>query len=215
MCDTISDTEPDSDFTESVFVDDLQIVDPAFQSSKLGDTCTGVPGRLLRKSQSYIEVHASQYIIDTVNEGYKLLFVAETPPPPKKKKFYKKNNQSALLKADFVYAEFLRLEQLGCIKRVDYIPHVVNPMSCVFSKKWRCVLDASIGLNPYCKKRKITLDDLSCIHKIVKKGDFMTVSDLDSGYWHVPIHADFQTFLGLHFILPTGQILYWVKLLNT
>ena len=38
----------------------------------------------------------------------------------------------------------------------------------------------------------------------------MTVSDLDSGYWHVPIHADFQTFLGLHFILPTGQTLYWV-----
>ena len=38
----------------------------------------------------------------------------------------------------------------------------------------------------------------------------MTVSDLDSGYWHVPIHPDFQTFLGLHFVLPTGQTLYWV-----
>ena len=134
-------------------------------------------------------------------------FLLRTPVP---QKLYRKNNQSALLRADFVYAEFLRLEQLGCIKRVDYIPHVVNPMSCVFSKKWRCVLDASIGLNPYCRKRKITLDDLSCIHKILKRGDFMTVSDLDSGYWHVPIHPDFQTFLGLHFILPSGQILYWV-----
>ena len=80
MCDTISDTEPDSYFTESVFVDNLQIVDPAFHSSKLGDTCTGVPGRLLRKSQFYIEVHASQYIIDTVEEGYKLLFLADTSP---------------------------------------------------------------------------------------------------------------------------------------
>ena len=83
-------------------------------------------------------------------------------------------------------------------------------MSCVFSKKWRCVLDASIGLNPYCVSRKITLDDLSCIHKVLKQGDFMTVSDLDSGYWHVPIHPDFQTFLGLHFTLPNGQTLYWV-----
>ena len=85
MCDTISDTEPDSDYSESVFVDYLQIVDPAFLSSKLGDTCTGVPGRLLRKSQFYIEVHASQYIIDTVAEGYKLLFIADTPQPPQKK----------------------------------------------------------------------------------------------------------------------------------
>ena len=70
MCDTISDTEPDPVF-----------VDPAFHSSKLGDTCTGVPGRLLKKSQFYIEVHASQYIIDTVEEGYKLIFVADTSPP--------------------------------------------------------------------------------------------------------------------------------------
>ena len=31
----------------------------------------------------------------------------------------------------------------------------------------------------------------------------MTVSDL-------PIHPDFQTFLGLHFTLPSGQTLYWV-----
>ena len=54
------------------------------------------------------------------------------------------------------------------------MPHIVNPVSCVFSKKWRCVLDASIGLNPYCIKRKITLDNLSSIHKVVS-------SDLDSG----------------------------------
>ena len=122
----VLDTEPDLDFSESVFVDDLQIVDPIILESKLGDTCMGVPGRLLGKSQFYIEVHASQYIIDTIADGYKLLFVANTPPP----KFYKKNNQSALLKSDFVYAEFLRLEQLGCIKRVDYIPRV---------PKWVCI----------------------------------------------------------------------------
>ena len=40
------------------------------------------------------------------------------------------------------------------------MPHIVYPVSCVFSKKWRCVLEASIGLNPYCIKRKITLRDI-------------------------------------------------------
>ena len=53
----VPDTEPDSDFSESVFVDNLQIVDPAFLESKLVDTCMDVPGRLLGKSQFYIEIH--------------------------------------------------------------------------------------------------------------------------------------------------------------
>ena len=83
----------------------------ALLESKLGDTCTCVPGRLLGKLPFYIEVHVSQYIIDTIEDGYKLIFVADTPPP----KFYKKNNQSTINQSDFVYSEFLRLEKLGCI----------------------------------------------------------------------------------------------------
>ena len=55
----------------------------------------------------------------------------------------------------------MRLESLGCIKRVNSRPHIVNPCSVVFSKKWRCVLDASLLLNPFCLKRKTRLADLS------------------------------------------------------
>ena len=85
MCDTLLDTDPDPVFDQSVFVDHFQLVDPALLSNKLGDTCTGVPGRLLGKSQFYTDINASQYIIETVQEGYKLVFVAGTPPPPQKK----------------------------------------------------------------------------------------------------------------------------------
>ena len=98
MCDTLLDTDPDPVFDQSVFVDNLQLIDPALHSNKLGDTCTGVPGRLLGKSQFYTEINASQYIIETVQEGYKLVFVAGNSPP----RFFKKNNQSALKRADFV-----------------------------------------------------------------------------------------------------------------
>ena len=38
----------------------------------------------------------------------------------------------------------------------------------------------------------------------------MTVSDLDNGYWHVPIHASHQTYLGLHFVLKNGETIFWV-----
>ena len=41
------------------------------------------------------------------------------------------------------------------------------------------------GLNPYCTKRGIVLEDLGHIQHTVKQGDFMMVNDLDSGYWHV------------------------------
>ena len=148
------------DYSESLFIDNSELTDNALTSF-------------------YLEVKASQYIVDTVTSGYELIFMNNQPPPP----FYKRNNKSALDKSEFVYQELKRLESLGCIKSVSSRPHVINPVSCVYSKKWRVVLDASIGLNPYCLKRKITLDDLRSIHKVLKKGDFMTVSDLDSGYW--------------------------------
>ena len=180
---TVDFDEPD--YSESIFIDNSEMTESLTSLDRLGDTFTGVPGRLLGKSAFYIEVEASQYIIDTVSSGYQLIFKNNQPPPV----FYKRNNKSALDKGDFIYQELKRLESLGCIKSVTSPPHVINPVSCVFSKKWRVVLDASIGLNPFCLKRKITLDDLRSIHKVLKKGDFMTVSDLDSGYWHVPIHA--------------------------
>ena len=80
MCDTLLDTDPDPVFDQSVFVDNLQLIDPALHSNKLGDTCTGVPGRLLGKSQFYTEINASQYIIETVQEGYKPVFQPVHPP---------------------------------------------------------------------------------------------------------------------------------------
>ena len=77
--DDILETEPDVDYSTSVFVDNFESIESALLESKLGDTCTGVPGRLLGKSQFYLDVHASQYIIDTIHTGNKLLFLADIP----------------------------------------------------------------------------------------------------------------------------------------
>jgi hypothetical protein len=38
----------------------------------------------------------------------------------------------------------------------------------------------------------------------------MTVNDLDSGYWQVPIYPSHQTYLGLHYRHPDGSVDYWV-----
>ena len=51
----------------------------------------------------------------------------------------------------------------------------------------------------------IKLDDLSYVKNIVQQGDWMTVNDFDSGYWHVPIHKDSWQNLRIHFIKDNGS----------
>ena len=100
-------TEEETDYSVSVFLDENELCDLSLLNSKLGDTCTGVPGRLLGKSAFYLEVKASQYIVQTIESGYKLIFVNDSPPPP----FMKRNNLSAFNIAEFVYDKFIRLEK--------------------------------------------------------------------------------------------------------
>ena len=84
---------------------------------------------------------------------------------------------------DFVRAEVLRLEKLGCIERVSTKPRCILPLSSVFSKKKRVVVDASRHLNPYLRHRKVRLNDLRDIPNLVRPDDFLMSEDLDSGYW--------------------------------
>ena len=110
----------------------------------------------------------------------------------------------------FVTAELGRLERLGCIRRVETQPAVVLPLSLVFSSKWRLVLDASRGLNPYCTSRGIKLDDLTHVPHVVRHNDFMIVNDLDSGFWHVPVHPSHQQYLGVHIMGEDSKPIFWV-----
>ena len=53
------------------------------------------------------------------------------------------------------------------------------------------------------------MDDLNHVKNILKQGDWMTVNDLDSGYWHVPVHKDSWQYLGVHFIEDDGSVTFW------
>ena len=59
------------------FTDYLQ----SAQLNKLGDTNTGVPGRLLGSSEICLEAGAGKYILETIDRGYKLMFIDNVPPP--------------------------------------------------------------------------------------------------------------------------------------
>ena len=141
------------------------------------NTQAAVPGRLLGRQAIYESMGAEKYVVEVVEEGYKLQF--DKMPPSS----YTPNNQSAKQQPQFVREELNRLEQLGCIRRVAKRPYLVLPLSLVYSNKWRLVLDASRGLNPFCTARGTKLDDLSHVAHTVKQGDYLVVNDLDSGYW--------------------------------
>ena len=197
----------DIDFIE----EDSQLVSSLEnQTEYLGrklSTNTSVPGNIHRPRFREFwekELEAPQFVMDTLSVGYSLPF-AELPPPS-----FERNNKSAREDMVFVREEVKRLEALGCIKRVQHRPRCVLPLSSVFSKKKRLVVDGSRCLNPLVVHRKICLQDHRVIPNLVKPGVWMATNDLDSGYWHIAINPEHWTYLGIHVVEEDGSTSFYV-----
>ena len=204
----------DADLREHVFDLPLEetelaktLVNNADYAGKKLSTDVRVPGRIGRPEYFEFwrdELKASDFVLNVIKEGYKFPFVSAPPAS------FCKNNKSFYDHKEFAYHELLRLESLGCIERVTEQPYITLPLSVVFSKKLRLVVDASRHLNPFLKDRKIKLEDLNVSEQMLKQGDFQMTTDLDSGYWHVPLNDDMKKFVGVHFELDSGEKLFWV-----
>ena len=149
-------------------------------------------------------IKPSSFVLETIENGYQLPF-AQVPPAS-----FEQNNKSARDDECFVTSEVLRLEKLGCISRVQTRPYIVLPLSSIFSKKKRVVVDASRALNPYLEHRRVKLQDHGDIPNVVKQGSHLSVDDLDSGYWHVKIHEEHRKYLGIHIIGEDGDPVFFV-----
>ena len=114
-----------------------------------------------------------------LTSGYEIPF---TQLPPKF--LSAKNNKSCTDNLAFAREELQRQVKCGILSEVPYRPLVVNPISCVYSNKWRLVVDCRL-LNPYVAKRKIKLEDLRCVPSMVSKCGYMSTDDLEKGYWQV------------------------------
>ena len=159
-------------------------------------TDTRVPGNINKRQfrdfwESELKPFSSDLLTSTIREGYRLP-LKEIPPES-----HEGNNKSAREDASFVRAEVFRLESLGCVSRVEEKPHLVLPLSSVFSKKKRVVVDASRALNPYLQDRTVRLQDLRDIPNVLNPGMFQACDDLDSGYWHLSILPEHRKYLGI------------------
>jgi len=136
------------------------------------------------------ELDAPPFILDIVKTGYSLPFIT-TPPPA-----YSRNNKSSKREHIFTEKSIKELLKNNSIHEDDYIPHCVNPLSVAErNNKLRLVLDLR-NVNKYIQVNKFKYENLKTASDLIESDDFMITFDLKSGYHHVPINANFYTYLG-------------------
>lgn len=143
------------------------------------------------------------FVLSIIKNGYCLPF-SSVPPA-----FFARNNRSSLQHRDFVESEIANCLKKSYIIEVDAPPHCVNPLTVAEGKKLRLVLDLR-HVNPYLTKRKFRYEDLDTVTEMLQSGDYFTMFDLVSAYYHINIHPDFYKFLGFHWTFADGTTRYFV-----
>ena len=134
---------------------------------------------------------ASIFIVNIIKVGYKLPFM--TSPP--KARF--KNNASALKERSFVESEIENLISKGYVEVLESVPHVVNPLTVSTNDagKKRLILDAR-HVNLHLFKFAVKYEGLEVVKDFLEPGGYMIKFDLESGYHHLKIFSEHQTYLG-------------------
>ena len=101
-----------------------------------------------------------------------------------------------------------------CVKPVQEVPDVCNPLSVVCSRKGklRLALDLCYA-NRYCSFK---YEDLRTVLSMFNRGDYVITFDLKSGYHHVDINKEHWRYLGFYWkeqhyvfkVLPFGLRIY-------
>lgn len=166
-----------------------------------------VKGSLKRHLEYWKAINTSDFLLDIIEDGYKIPFVS-TPPI-----MYSKNNNSALNESEFVNKAIKELIDNQCVIKVTYTPHVVNPLTVAQNSagKKRFILDLRL-VNLHIRKQKIQFEDYKTASQFFKHNAYMFKWDFRSGYYHIDIAENYRTFLGFQWdgmyycftVLPFG-----------
>lgn len=151
-------------------------------------------GRLKAHVDFWQELGSSEFILNTIGQGYRLPFISVPP------KAMFKNNRSAIENSSFVKQAIDELLSSGRVREVFSPPHVVSPLSvsCKGAKK-RLILDLRY-VNSHVRKNSIKFDDWKVMQHYMEKGAFMFKFDIKQGYHHVDIHEGSQMYLGFSWV---------------
>ena len=136
-------------------------------------------------------LEAGPMVICWMTTGYELPFTSIPPKP-----LSAPNNKSLHTNIDFAITEIERQVKCGILSEFPWKPFIVNPISVVYTNKWRLVVDCGL-LNPFLQKRKVKLEDLNVVLNLVSEGDYMSTDDLEKRYWQVPLNPKFRKYIGI------------------
>ena len=138
-----------------------------------------VKGRLIKSVNYWRSIGAPQFVLDIINDGFKIPFIT-TPPPCKFR-----NNASARKESDFVTEAVLGLLHDNRVEEFDAGPKIINPLSISVQNtgKKRLILDLR-HINLHVFKQKFKCEGLHTIKDIFSRNCFVFSFDLKSGYHH-------------------------------
>ncbi|CAC5418320.1 unnamed protein product [Mytilus coruscus] len=127
-----------------------------------------VKGRIAKHYDFRVKIGASDFVLDTIKNGYVFPFLV---PPPS---MHMKNNKSAVSNSDFVDKAVLESVDSGCAYVVPVKPYIVNPLPVATNKsgKQRLILDLSIS-NKSVKKERFKFEDWKTAIQFFKKDSYL------------------------------------------
>ena len=162
-----------------------------------------VRGRLRENIQFWRDIGTNEFILDTLENGYKIPFYSM----PQKSSC--KNNKSALLEPDFVEEAITDLLDRNLIEVCTVQPFIVNPLTVAHNKeKKRLILDLR-NVNVHIWKQSVKFDDIKTALSLLRKGHFMIKFDLTSAYHFIEIYGPHTDFLGFAWTNKNGVKMYY------
>ena len=147
-------------------------------------------------------------ILSIIENSYRLQFIS-FPAAVKLR-----NNKSARIHVEFVDQAVLELLNSDLVCMVNEQPFIANPLSvsvqpCV---KKRLILDLR-HVNKPLVKQSVKYEDWKTAMSYFAKDTYMFSFDLKSGYHHIDIAQEHQTFLGFSWRAPDPLTKYFMSLL--
>ena len=175
---------------KDLFVDILVEVKEYYELGS-SDKIVNVKGKLREKVSFYQSIGAPDFALNVFRNGYRLPFVnfPDSVILP--------NNRSARDHSSFVDEALLELLSSGRVIQVVDAPFIINPLSVSFqpSRKKRLILDLR-HVKKCLKKYRFKYEDWRVALSYFEKDAYMFSFDLKSGYHHMEIASEHQTFLG-------------------
>ena len=150
-----------------------------------------VKGNLRKNLEFWQRIGTPNFIPNVIERGYTLPFLSLPEPAAFK------NNRSSLILADLVEEAIRELVESGRVVEANVLPLVVNPLSVSVqaNEKKRLILDLRY-VNKFLRKMHIKYEDWKTAMSYFTQGAYMFSFDLKSGYHHIEIFEEHQTYLG-------------------